>query len=95
MAAHGLHHRMAVRPGGEPRPYADDHRRVGDARTQIPLGEDGVHHRVGVQRLAARTIRVCQHRDDPLRQQHLRLRRVRRPHRRYVLHHRFPKHDGL
>ena len=95
VAPHGLHHRVTVRPGGEARPYAHYHRCVGDGRAQIPLGQDGVHLRVGPQGIAAPAFRIGQHRDDALRQQRFRLRRVRRPYRRHVLHRLLPVDDGL
>ena len=46
MPPHGLHHRVTVRSRGEAGAYPRHHRRVGDACAQVPLGQDGIHHRV-------------------------------------------------
>ena len=63
VAPHGLHHRVTVHPGSEARPHADDHRGIGDPGAQIPLGQDGVHHRVRLQNRDTGSLRVRQHRD--------------------------------
>ena len=95
MAPHGLHHGVAVHTGGKPRPYADDHRRVGDGRTQVPLGQDGVYLRIRPQRLTAPALRVGQNRDDLLCQKALRLRRIGGQHGGNALYLRPAQHDSL
>ena len=48
VAPHGFHHGMAVLPRREAGSHADDHRRVGNLGAQVPLGQNGVHHRAGL-----------------------------------------------
>ena len=94
VAAHGLHHRVAVHPGGEARADTHHHRRVGDMCPQILLGQNSVHQRTGVQRRETCQLRIGQHRHDALRQQGQRLFRRLRAGGMDALHHRLAVGDG-
>ena len=61
VAAHGLHHGVAVLSGGEAGADAHDHRCVGHAGAQIALGQDRIHQRVGMQLMQTGQLRVGQH----------------------------------
>ena len=65
VAAHRFHRRVAVHPGGEARPHADDAGRIRDARAKVALGQDRIHDGVRVQPCNALRLRVGQHRDVP------------------------------
>ena len=90
VAPHGLHHRMAVHPGGEAGARGHHYGGHVDGCAQVPLGQDGIHHRVGHQRVDTGPGGVHQHGDHPLGQDVRHLLQVR-PAGRDALHHRLPQ----
>ena len=64
----GLHHGMAVHLGGETGANADDNGGVGDGCAGIVLGENHIHHSVGLQQGNALGGGVSQHGNHALLQ---------------------------
>ena len=62
---HGLHHAVAVHPGGEAGPQGQHHRRVGNGRAQVALGQDGVHHPAKGQLHQNGRLRIAEHGNLP------------------------------
>ena len=73
MAPHGLHHGVAVRPGGKSWAHTDDHRGIGDPGSQIALGKNGIHHSIRGKLGDTEPFRIRQHRQKTGIQQFQRL----------------------
>ena len=90
MAAHRLHHGVAVHSGGEAGADADNAGRIGDGGAEILLGEDRIHDHVRAEHLGALRLRIGDHGQDVLLQQPQRIRGVLGAPGAHLLHFRLP-----
>ena len=94
VAPHGLHHCVAVHPRRKPRPQGDHRRRILDAGAQVPLGQNGIHQHLGLDKGPASRLGVYEYRDLPRRPGGQGVRLPLGKAASHILHHSRALEDG-